>query len=149
MKLSIRSTTARSHGTSNSTQSGRADTTSIAGRHRGLGQHLVQELDERLWLDGLRHVPPRLFADRPEQRFRRVVRGHHDDSRARPFLGQRGQHVQPVHLRHPHIEEHQIVGAGAQAFQGVHAVLRRRDRESGGLQRFRQELTRRPVIFDD
>ena len=30
MKLSIRSTTARSHGTSSSTQSGRADTTSIA-----------------------------------------------------------------------------------------------------------------------
>ena len=69
--------------------------------------------------------------------------------RGRPFLGQRGQHVQPVHLRHPHIEEHQIVGAGAQAFQGVHGVLRRRDRESGGLQDFRQELTRRPVIFDD
>jgi hypothetical protein len=109
----------------------------------------VQELDERLWLDGLRHIPPRLFADRPEQRFRRVVRGHHDDSRARPVLWQRGQHVQPVHLRHPHIEEHQIVGAGAQAFQGVQTVLRRRDRESGGLQRFRQELTRRPIIFDD
>jgi hypothetical protein len=36
-----------------------------------------------------------------------------------------------VHLRHPHIEEHQIVGAGAQAFQDVHAGLRRRDRESG------------------
>ena len=31
MKLSIRSTSARWHGTSSSTQSGRADTTSIAG----------------------------------------------------------------------------------------------------------------------
>ena len=30
-----------------------------------------------------------------------------------------------------------------------HSVLRQRDCESGGLQRFRQELTRRPVIFDD
>ena len=98
MKLSIRSTSARWHGTSNSTQSGRADTTSIARATAVWAVSLVQELDQRLWLDGLRHVPPRLFATHFEPRFRRVVRGHHDDFGARPFFGQRGQHVQSVHF---------------------------------------------------
>ena len=103
----MRSAASCVQGTTSSTHSGRAEITSI-GSGSGASSASRTVSSSAGGFDRLVHVSERLLAHRLQQRLRRVVGRHDDDARAALARAQLGQQLEPVHARHPHVEEQQV-----------------------------------------
>ena len=144
-----RSAASRVHGTTSSTQSGRADTTSIGGsapafsasvttRHELASDPPASARTERL-LPEARAASPASSSDVMTMTIAR---------RAFEAL-QAIEHVEPVHPRHPDVEQHQIERGGLQLRQRAHAVAGLLHREAGLREDRSHQQPRGAIVIDD
>jgi hypothetical protein len=102
-----------------------------------------------LRLDRLRQVAVGLLPDRAQQRVGGVVSRHHHDARRLRLLAQTREHLEPVELRHPDVEQHEVEGLLAHALERLLAVHRLGDGVAGAPQLMRDQVPRRGVVVDD
>ena len=125
----MRSAISSVHGATNSSHSGRAETTSNESAAAGARPRLTTSTIV-FGGNGLRIYRYACRRTDFEHRFRRVVGGHHDHAAAAWPVRGPGQDVQPAHARQPDIQQDDIEGAivrGAPAPRGH----RRRSRPDG------------------
>ena len=86
------------------------------------GDRLAHQLHHAFQGEWLADVLVSALANGVQQGFGCVVCCHHDDARRRGQLLQLGQQFEPVHARHPHVEQDQIEFFGFELLQAVQPV---------------------------
>ena len=146
----MRSATSSEQGATSSTQSGRADATSI-GRVVAADWASTSRTTATTWRRGdrLAHEAVGLIAEGAQQRVRGVVGGHHHDPGRHRDGPRLGQHLEAVHARQADVEQHQVDGPAAQLGQRIHAVAGLIGGVAGLLEQRGDGMAEGPIVVHD